>query len=48
VALVTNVAHFVGLPAAIELAAQGATTVCHDKSFAYADARKEFAEAHPE
>jgi NAD(P)-dependent dehydrogenase (short-subunit alcohol dehydrogenase family) len=48
VALVTNVAHFVGLPAAVELAAQGATTVCHDKSFAYADARKEFAEAHPE
>jgi NAD(P)-dependent dehydrogenase (short-subunit alcohol dehydrogenase family) len=48
VALVTNVAHFVGLPAAIELAAQGATAICHDKSFAYTDARKEFAKAHPE
>ena len=47
VALVTNVAHFVGLPAAIELAAQGATTVCHDKSFADPDARKDFASAHP-
>ncbi len=47
VALVTNVAHFVGLPAAIELAAQGATTVCHDKSFADADTRKDFASAHP-
>lgn len=48
VALVTNVAHFVGLPAAIELAAQGAAAVCHDRSFAYADARKDFAEAHPD
>lgn len=48
VALVTNVAHFVGLPAAIELAAQGATAICHDKSFADADARRDFAETHPD
>jgi NAD(P)-dependent dehydrogenase (short-subunit alcohol dehydrogenase family) len=48
VALVTNVAHFVGLPAAVELAAQGAVAVCHDAGFALADARKEFAAAHPD
>ena len=48
VALVTNVAHFVGLPAAVELAAQGAAVVCHDKSFASADARNDFAAAHPD
>jgi NAD(P)-dependent dehydrogenase (short-subunit alcohol dehydrogenase family) len=48
VALVSNVAHFVGLPAAIEMAAQGAAVVCHDKSFADTDARKDFAAAHPE
>jgi NAD(P)-dependent dehydrogenase (short-subunit alcohol dehydrogenase family) len=47
VALVTNVAHFVGLPAAIELAAQGAVVVCHDAGFASANARKEFASTHP-
>ena len=34
--LVTHVAHFVGLPTAREMAAQGASVVCHDRGFANA------------
>ena len=46
VVLITNVEHFVGLPVATELAAQGATVVCHDKSFADAAAAERFAAAN--
>ena len=48
VVLITNVKHFVGRPVAAELAAQRATVVCHDRSFADADAADEFASANPE
>lgn len=53
VVLVTNVLHFVGLPAAEEMAAQGASVYCHDTSFGEggsgeACARTHFAAAHPE
>ena len=47
VVLITNVEHFVGRPVAAELAAQGATVVCHDKSFADARAAERFAAANP-
>lgn len=47
VVLVTNVAHFVGLPAAEAMAEQGATVYCHDASFAVDDSRGQFADAHP-
>lgn len=47
VILVTNVAHFVGLPAAKALAAQGAIVHCHDASFAVDEKRRAFADAHP-
>lgn len=47
VALVTNVRHFVGLPAALELAREGAQVVCHDESFSDADARSSFEEENP-
>jgi NAD(P)-dependent dehydrogenase (short-subunit alcohol dehydrogenase family) len=47
IVLVTNIAHFVGLPAAVALADQGAVVVCHDNSFISADGRKDFAAAHP-
>ena len=33
VVLVTNIAHFVGLPPSVALADQGAVVVCHDSSF---------------
>jgi NAD(P)-dependent dehydrogenase (short-subunit alcohol dehydrogenase family) len=48
IVLVTNVCHFVGLPAAGELARQGATVVCHDASFAEAAARQQFESENPE
>ena len=47
VVLITNVEHFVGRPVAAELAGQGATVVCHDRSFADAAAADEFASANP-
>ena len=48
VVLITNVEHFVGRPVATELAAQGATVVCHDKSFADAVAADQFAVSNSE
>ncbi len=47
VVLITNVEHFVGRPVAEELAAQGATVACHDRSFADAEAAEGFAAANP-
>ena len=47
IVLITNIEHFVGRPVAAELAAQGATVVCHDKSFADGAAADEFAAANP-
>jgi len=47
VALVTHVAHFVGRPAAVELAVQGATVLCHDDGFVDPEARDRFAADHP-
>ena len=47
IVLITNIEHFVGGPVAAALAAQGATVVCHDKSFADAAAADEFAAANP-
>ena len=46
IVLITNVEHFVGRPVAAELAAQGATVICHDESFADAAAAERFAEAN--
>ena len=46
IVLITNVEHFVGRPVAVELAAQGATVICHDESFADAGAAEEFAAAN--
>ena len=46
VVLISNVEHFIGRPVAAELAAQGATVVCHDQSFADAEAADEFASAN--
>ena len=47
IVLITNVEHFVGRPVAAELAAQGATVICHDESFADAAAAERFATANP-
>ena len=47
IVLITNVEHFVGRPVAAELAAQGATVVCHDESFADVAAAERFAAASP-
>ena len=47
IVLITNVEHFVGRPVAAELAAQEATVVCHDKSFADAATAERFAAANP-
>ena len=47
IVLITNVEHFVGRPVAAELAAQEATVVCHDKSFADAAMAERFAAANP-
>ena len=47
VVLITNVEHFVGRPVAAALAAQGATVVCHDRSFADAARVEKFAAANP-
>ena len=47
VVLITNVEHFVGRPVAAELAAQGATAVCHDRSFADGAAAGRFARENP-
>ncbi len=47
IVLITNVEHFVGRPVAAELAAQEATVVCHDKSFANAATAERFAAANP-
>ncbi len=48
VVLITNVEQFVGRPVAVELAAQGATVVCHDRSFTDGEVAREFAVEHPE
>lgn len=48
IALITHVDHFIGLPVARELAAEGARVFCHDESFADGTTRAAFAEAHPE
>jgi NAD(P)-dependent dehydrogenase (short-subunit alcohol dehydrogenase family) len=45
--VVTNVTHFVGLPAALEMARQGARVICHDRAFADAAARTSFHKDHP-
>lgn len=45
--LVTNVRGFVGLPAARACAERGASVLCHDPSFAAAEARAAFTRAHP-
>ncbi len=45
--VVTNVRHFVGLPAALEMARQGARVVCHDVSFSDANARGAFEKENP-
>ena len=47
VVLITNVEHFVGRPVAAELAALGATVVCHDESFTDSAAAERFAAANP-
>lgn len=47
VALVTHVTHFVGGASARALADRGATVVCHDETFADADAREAFRAANP-
>ena len=47
IVLITNVEHFVGRPVAAELAAQGATVICHDESFADNTAAERFAAANP-
>ena len=47
VVLITNVEHFVGRPVAAALAAQGATVVCHDRSFADAAAAERFVADSP-
>ena len=47
VVLITNVEHFVGRPVAAALAAQGATVVCHDRSFADDAAAERFVAASP-
>ncbi|MDE0200906.1 MAG: SDR family oxidoreductase [Rhodospirillaceae bacterium] len=47
IVLITNVEHFVGRPVAAELAAMGATVVCHDESFADSAAAERFAAANP-
>ncbi|MCG8690892.1 MAG: SDR family oxidoreductase [Minwuiales bacterium] len=43
IVLITHATHFVGGPAAREMAAQGARVVCHDESFTDAAAREAFA-----
>jgi NAD(P)-dependent dehydrogenase (short-subunit alcohol dehydrogenase family) len=45
--LVTNVTHFVGLPSAREMAAQGARVICHDSSFTDPSVRDAFAAKNP-
>ena len=47
VVLVTNVTHFVGLPAALEMARQGARVLCHDRTFGDAVAAAAFKREHP-
>ena len=47
VVLITNVEHFVGTPVAAELAAQGATVVCHDASFESEKAAGAYDAANP-
>lgn len=47
VVLITNVEHFVGTPVAAEMAAQDATVVCHDKSFADPGTAEAYAGANP-
>ena len=47
IVLITNVEHFVGRPVAAELAAQGATVVCHDQSFADVAAAERFSTTNP-
>ena len=45
--LVTNVQHFVGLPSAKAIAADGTMVFCHDAEFTDAGKRDAFAKAHP-
>ena len=47
VVLITNVEHFVGTPVAAEVAAQGATMVCHDASFKNEETADAYAAANP-
>jgi NAD(P)-dependent dehydrogenase (short-subunit alcohol dehydrogenase family) len=47
VVLITNVEHFVGTPVAAEVAAQGATVVCHDASFKNEETADAYAAANP-
>lgn len=47
VVLITNVEQFVGRPVAVELAARGATIVCHDRSFTDGEVAQEFAVGFP-
>ena len=47
VALITNVRHFVGVPVAVELAAEGTLVVCHDKSFTNPHAVNKYSDANP-
>ncbi len=46
-ALVTNVRHFVGLPAALEMSSQGARVFCHDQSFSDGASREDFKNQNP-
>ncbi len=48
IVIVTNVRHFVGLPAASEMARQGARVYCHDKSFADPELLEQFVSEHPD
>ena len=48
IALITHVGHFIGVPVARALAAEGARVFCHDESFADPAARVAFAGQHPD
>ncbi len=47
IVLITHATHFVGGPAAEEMAAQGARVVCHDESFVDPTAREAFIAERP-
>ena len=46
--MITNVEHFVGTPVAAEVAAQGATVVCHDASFEDEETADAYAAVNPD